>query len=173
MLFRVATNPYFMKQLNITTKSTAYKEMLDVQYALRFFTVREYWHNFPGKMDVAMDNFMAAKHKLLKDDVDHHEEIFINSLNACEQIWGDDGFMRPDGQRRPLQGFFDIQTVCLSLLSEVELNRAISKRKAVVSALKRELKSDPEFEEAITQFTSNPARIDYRISTFAEILKAI
>lgn len=173
MLFDLSQMQYFSKQLKATKTSTIYREMSDIQYVLRFFTVRDCWAKFPGNMDIAMDNFMFTHYKDGPDDIIKYGKIFKDSLSFCEKVWGKDSFMKPGGSKRILQGFYDIQMVCSSLLSNQERNRCLKNTNEVRRALVQLLKHNNEFSSSVTEFTSNPANVKCRIQTFLQILKDI
>lgn len=173
MLFDMSEKAYLSHQLKATRQSKVYREMIDVQYVLRFFTVREYWQKFHGNMDVAMDSYMQKSHKTSKRQVNNLKSIFMDSLNFCETVWGSEGFKKPGGNSRVLQGYYDVQMVCSSLLSDVERANAINKPDEVRNALISLLDHDDEFQESISQFTSNPRSVEYRIRTFTDALKAL
>ncbi|WIE52602.1 DUF262 domain-containing protein [Pseudomonas sp. GM17] len=173
MLFDMSEKSYLRGQLNATPNSTVFREMTDVQYVLRFFTVREYWQNFPGNMDVAMDSYMQKNHKYSKKQVTNLQRTFEQALEFCETVWAGDGFKKPGGNKRVLQGFYDVQMVCSSLLSTQERDSCLKQPNLVKDALVSLLQNDPEFVESVSQFTSNPRSVDYRIKTFTDILRAI
>lgn len=171
LLIELSETPYLSRQLKATPTSKTYREMIDVQYVLRFFTLKQYWKSFPGNMDVAMDQFMAEHYRANSDRVKSMRKDFLRALDACKQIWGDQGFRKPGGTQRVLQGFFDIQMVCISLLSKSKLEGVIKAKSEVKNALRREIRVDDDFAHSLTQFTSNPRNVEYRIGRFLEILK--
>lgn len=173
MLFDMSQAQYLRSQLKATPQSKIYSEMIDVQYVLRFFTVREYWQSFHGNMDVAMDSFMQYFHKISKKQVKTLQTIFEQALDFCEAIWGDEGFKKPGGNSRVLQGYYDVQMVCSSLLTDAERDNAMRKPDKVREVLVSLLENDEDFQESISQFTSNPRSVEYRIRTFADALKAL
>ena len=81
--------------------------------------------------------------------------------------------MKPGGNTRVLQGFFDIQMVCPSLLTEAERQHAIAKKQDVRQALIDRINGDEEFSDSLTQFTSNPENVKLRIDEFCKILREI
>jgi hypothetical protein len=170
LLFDLSENQYLSSQLKSTKDSKNYKEMIDVQYVLRYFTLKEYWDHFPGNMDKAMDEFMFRNYKNSESDNDKQKELFTRSINFCQEIWGDEGFMKPDSSKRILQGFYDVQMVCSSFLNKAQYDKAINKKANVKKALVDLLATDKVFEESITQFTSNTKSVKYRIEKFKEIL---
>jgi len=173
MLFELSTLPYLVKQLRSTPTSKVYREMVDVQYVLRFFTILEYWSNFPGNMDKAMDQFMRDNYKNNETKILTQKALFVTALDFCKKIWGDEGFMKPASSKRVLQGFYDIEMVCCALLNETERKNAMNKPKAVRDGLILLLNNDNDFSEAVTQFTSNSKNMLYRIETFTAFLKSV
>lgn len=173
LLFDLSQLDYLNKQLKATKDSKIYKEMIDVQYVLRFFTLKEYWANFPGNMDQAMDKFMAKNYKNSDSLVNQQKIEFERALNFCEKIWGDEGFMKPDASKRVLQGFYDIEMVCSSFLTDSQYQNAIEKKVKVKQSLGSLLDNDQDFTESVTQFTSNHRNVKYRIETFIDVLKNV
>lgn len=173
LLFELSELPYFVNQLHSTKDSKIYREMTDVQYVLRFFTIKEYWNDFSGNMDKAMDKYMASNYKISGQAIIDKRAEFLRSLNFCEQIWGEDGFTKPDGNKRVLLSFYDVQMICSSLLTNAEYNKALQNPEAVRQSLLNLLQNDETFFESISQFTSNQRSVRYRISTFANALRAI
>lgn len=173
MIIDASEEPYLVQQLRATPQSKIFREMIDVQYVLRYFTMLATWDKFPGNMDVAMDSYMAQNYKLRGKAVDDLRGKFIDALAFCEQVWGADGFMNPLGSKRIMQGFFDIQTVCPTMLTKQQRSKALRDPKKVRNALIATLKRDDEFKKSVTQFTSNPRSVNYRISRFLDALKAL
>jgi hypothetical protein len=173
LLFELSHEHYLATQLKATQTSKVYREMIDVQYVLRFFTVRDCWEHFPGNMDVAMDAFMAANHRASRAAVANFKETFLDALQFCEHVWGREGFMKPGGNKRVLQGFFDIQMVCSSLIDQGLRANALRKPAAVRNGLIDLLQNDEFFSESVSQFTSNPTNVAYRIGVFTEFLSGV
>jgi len=173
MLFELSRSKYLVKQLKATKESKIYREMVDVQYVLRFFTVQAYWDTFPGNMDLAMDRFMADNYRNTEEKIQAQKKEFTDALVFCERIWGNDGFMKPNSSKRVLQGFYDIQMVCSSFLSAKQRVNAILKKETVKKTLIKILADDDKFLESVTQFTSNHHSVKYRIETFTDVLKSI
>lgn len=173
LIFELSKNAYLKKQLKATEQSKTYKEMIDVQYVLRFFTMRTYWEKFPGNMDAAMDSYMRLNYKMSGAALTSCKTVFNESIEFCKSIWGVEGFMRPGGSARVLQGFYDIHMVCFSLLSPKEKANALLKKVEVRKALVKRLEKDEPFSESLTQFTSNSENVKLRIEGFCEILRQV
>lgn len=174
LLFELSSNDRFAEILKSNDKkSKIYCEMIDVQFVLRFFTVKQTWQEFPGNMDVAMDSFMSDVYLCNEGTINEFRQDFERAFSACLEIWGDNCFLRPNSSKRVLQGFYDIQMVCISLLNDEELQRVIGSKELVQEKLESELADNEDFIESLTQFTSNPNAVEYRIGHFLEILKTV
>ncbi len=173
MLFELSENEYFKSQLNSGKNSKTYKEMIDIQYVLRFFTLLSTWNNFPGNMDLAMDSFMSTKIKISDNEIEDYKYKFLQSLDFCKKIWGNNGFKKPNGANKVLQGYYDIQMVCSALLTSDERENAIYNAERVQTALIMKLENDEHFMSTLSEFTSNTKRVHYRINEFYNILKNI
>jgi hypothetical protein len=173
LLFDLSESTYLKEQLKASPESKVFREMVDVQYVLRFFTVREYWEEFYGNMDVAMDNFMQDNHRLSRGKIKEMEAVFESALEFCETIWGEEGFKKPGGNSRALQGFYDVQMICSTFLTDTQRAKAIKNKAKVQAALVHLLNTDSDFVESVTQFTSNSRNVKYRIETFVDVLRNI
>lgn len=173
LLFELSENPYLKTQIKATKESKVYREMTDVQYVLRFFTVKEYWQTFPGNMDKAMDAYMSKNYKMSSQEIQSRREEFTDAIHLCKAIWGAEGFTRPNSSARVLQGFYDIQMVCPTLLSKKQRDSLPTKKQQIKRGLVKMLDDDENFYESVTQFTSNPANMAYRIETFRDFLKTV
>jgi len=174
LLIKISENEDFKNIFKSKENSRIYREMTDVQFILRFFTVRNSWGNFPGNMDIAMDKFMKENYQVNDQQIEKFENDFYRAFNSALSIWEDKVFLNPIGSKRVLQGFYDIQMVCLSLLDDTQLKRVIDNKEQVKKLLEDEInKKDKKFVTTLTQFTSNPKNVEYRIETFLNLLKEI
>ncbi len=120
-----------------------------------------------------MDKYMAINFRSSSSLLEIRKGEFIRALTFCEKIWGDEGFTKPDGNTRAVQGYFDIEMVCSSLLSDQEYQKAIRNPMKVREGLIELLNTDDTFLDAVSQFTSNKDSVKYRIETFSNLLKTI
>lgn len=177
LLVKLSENQFFRTQFNLVTvkdreKSKIYKEMADVEYVLRYFTLKNKWDNFNGNMRVSMDTFMEEHINSSKEYLDNMEREFCKSLELCEIIWGDRAFKRPDGRNEIIQGIYDVQTVGLSYFLDKKIE-IIQKKNEIKTKFEEEYIRDQEFQISMRQFTSNIKQVKYRISKIIEILTNI
>lgn len=173
LVYQLSENAFLKKQLKITSKeSKAYKEMADAEYVLRFFTLKEYWKNFPGNMRKAMDIYMSENIKPSNQKLKELETSFIQAIQFAEEIWGDKAFSRPDGNQQLVQGFYDIQMVPLTFFSTSQLKHLVTNSNRFKSLFQRKYDLDTDFSEAIRQFTSNPTNVRYRMETMRSLISS-
>lgn len=177
LLVELSENNIFRKQFNLESekereKSKIYKEMLDVEYVLRFFTLRDSWDNFNGNMKIAMDNFMEKNYRSKELNIEQLRTTFNQTLSLCESIWGDRAFKRPDGRNEIIQGIFDVQTVGMSFFLDREA-LILERKDQILSMFDKKYFEDNEFQVSMRQFTSNIKQVKYRIGTMINLLDEI
>lgn len=178
LLIKLSENTFLVQQLTggNTQKeymnSRIYQEMQDVEYVLRFFTLRNYWASLTiNNMQIAMTTFMIEVSKTVK--IDAQRVLFEKTMSIADQIWGIGAFKRPDGQfNKIIQGVFDAQTVALSILiDEGHSEKLISNAVSIKQDFIRKYNTDAAFQSSMRQFTSNPKNIKLRVSTTLDILR--
>lgn len=177
LLVVLSENEFFRIQFNIETdskreKSKIYKEMLDVEYVLRFFTLRDTWNNFNGNMKVAMDNYMEKNYRDKDLNIGELNSIFNKTIELCSKIWGERAFKRPDGRNEIIQGIYDVQTVALSFFLDQE-DKILQKRQQIFNRFEELYYEDQDFQISMRQFTSNIKQVNYRISTMIQLFQEI
>lgn len=173
MIFRLASNSFLQAQLKITSLSSkAYTEMEDAEFVLRFFTLRETWKIFTGNMRIEMDNYMLRHRADSATTIQGLEALFLRTLEICEAIWGGDAFKRPEGnnvRNQVLQGVYDAQMVGIAE-HESRFGQILDRRESIRESFRSEYENNPEFSDALRQFTSNPTRLAYRIERMRNIV---
>ncbi|SDR73343.1 hypothetical protein SAMN05444173_0650 [Opitutus sp. GAS368] len=173
LLIELSTEDFLKSQLKIKGKSaSAYRQMLDVEYVLRFLTLRENWHGFSGSLRTSMDHFMRENRKISSSEITRFRHAFKFAIRACEEIWGDVAFLRPyNGSWRDqmLAGMYDAQMLAISELGQAKLPALKKHKKAIIEKTKS-LFQDPSFETAVRQGTNTPSRILHRVDTMRSML---
>jgi hypothetical protein len=172
LIYELAENQFLKQQLKITSNaSKPYKEMLDAEYVLRFFTLRDQWKDFPGNMRKAMDYYMMKNKNISSDKISGLQNSFNNTIANVQVIWGDKAFYRPGGNQQIVQGFYDIQMVSLTLFKDPDIQRLMQNREKFKALFIKKYDNDPEFNESIRQFTSNPRNVKYRMETMLSLMQ--
>jgi hypothetical protein len=148
--------------------------MTDVEYVLRYLTLRETWNRFSGDFRSSMDTFMHYHIEANDPDLAMFSHAFARSLDACEKLWGTHAFKRPDRgawRDQALAGMYDSQMVAVSLLSDDKIEKLRKKKNAALDVV-QELFEDAEFEDAVRVATNTPSRVRYRVSEMKRGLSA-
>ncbi|MBL4782283.1 MAG: DUF262 domain-containing protein [Porticoccaceae bacterium] len=169
---------FLRKQLNIANeknrlRSKLYLEMRDVEYVLRFFTLREYWDSFSGNMRNEMDRFMLKNTKSDALDINGLKNIFNDSMEICEEIWGDRSFKRPDGRNEIIQGIYDAQAISISFFVKDKKKELIKNKNKIKNGFNNLYIEDKNFQTSMRQFTSNIKQVDCRIRTMKNFITEI
>jgi hypothetical protein len=174
LLIELSESEFLRRKLKITSaKSTAYRNMDDVEHVLRYLTLLERWKDMSRKLTTEMDVFMAKNRNC---ETAKYRKSFSTALENCEDIWGEKAFQKPvgDGWREQLiSPLYDAQMVAISTLSAAKINSLKGKRQTVIRATRRLFENDEEFVKSITQSTNNASSIQKRVNGIISMLKSI
>ncbi len=164
---------YLVSSLETYTKSTIYKQMQDVEYVLRFFTVKHFWQDFPSNnMQIAMNLYMRNFSENMSDlELEEKKNLFNKSLEICNLIWEDKTFQRPDGSKKIIQGIYDSQMVSIAKYIEEGREADLIKYKTQIFAkFNHAYTTDQIYQDSMRQFTSNANNVKKRIDKSIELV---
>ncbi|WJR69401.1 DUF262 domain-containing protein [Neorhizobium sp. CSC1952] len=175
-IYQLSEHGFLRKRLKIDgPKSSAYRDMDDAEYVLRFMTLRERYENFSGDLAKEMDEFMRRNQSLSDWDIGTVAGYFSEAIHRCEVLWGDNAFRRPDGngwRDQTLAGMYDAQMIAAFEVDPAVVQKGQQKTAAVLSGTKA-LFADDEFDKSVRTGTNTPQRIRYRIQKMREMLEAL
>lgn len=176
-IVKASNEPFLRTKLKIKDgRSSAYQKMADVEYVLRFLTLRATgFRAFGGDFRFAMDKFMEDTAEATIDQTEEFESAFRFALHSCERIWGDAAFKRPEKSSwrdQTLAGMYDAQMLAVDQLSKSVIDKAVVSRDLVV-ARTRALFDDAEFEDSVRVATNTPAKLIYRVNSVRDLLETI
>jgi len=170
LVYELAENGFLRRQLKvIPPSSSAYRQMADAEYVLRFLTLAQTWRDFRGDLRGAFDSFMLKNRFASNDALDAYRHKFMSSITAAEAIWRERAFKRP-GRDQALAGLFDAQMVALAELDSTTREVLIRERDTVVRESNL-LFEDARFDEAVRIGTNTPTRLRERITVLMEALR--
>ena len=177
MIYLLAeSNQFLRSQLKIkNSNSSAYREMDDAEYVLRFVTLSETWMNFSGDYKESMNEFMRRYRTLDAEGVAALKYGYERAISACQSLWGEHAFHRPTSagwRAQLLAGMYDAEMIAVSLLSDDEIRR-VSNDQAAVLLMTRELFQDADFETAVRTGTNTPSRVYYRVERMYDGLRSL
>lgn len=172
LVFRLAENTFLRAQFKVNPPSSpAYRQMTDAEYVIRFFALAEGWHSFKGELRMELDKFMI-KHRFADGPELRKLTVhFEHSIEAVENIWGDQAFKRP-GRDQALAGLFDAQMIAVAQLRPANVKYLIDHKREVVDAT-RALFDDRDFDEAVRQGTNTPSRLRLRTTRMLDTLRQL
>lgn len=173
-IIKLSRNEFLMEQLKSKSEhSKPYKEMIDVEYVLRFFTLKEFWKQFPGNMSKAMDSFMQKHQKASAQQIEKMEEHFTKCMKICKEIWGKQAFRRPDGRDEMIQGIFDAQTVAISEFIDKHEKKLLKYKDEIRDGFNNLYYTQTGFQLSMRQFTSNIKQVENRIQKMIDLINSI
>ena len=175
LLFELSEAPFLRRQMKIKGEgSPPYRRMEDVEHVLRFFTMAERWRTIGPQLSREMDAYMQRFRAISPARCAHLKQLFQRSLDACESIWGDKAFYKPQGngwRGQFISPLFDAEMVAVSDMSASEVAGAAKQRDVVLKRFVAAYKGDAFFAKSVTQSTNNPSSVTKRISTVAAVLR--
>lgn len=177
LLVDLSANKFLRLRLKITNdRASLYRTMADVEFVLRFLTLREQWKTFSGDFRKSMDTFMQTHQNPTESQLRDFRVAFETSLTTCEALWGQDSFKRLDfGNWRDqmLAGMYDAQMIAVDRLSKEQRENLMEKKRAVSDATSQ-LFADFEFESAVRVATNTPSKLEYRVNAvYTSLISAL
>lgn len=175
-IYECAEENVLKSALKITSrKSTAFQQMQDAEFVLRFLMLVQNWQHFSGSFSKSMDRYMMISQDIDEADAAVRAKSFRTALNRVSSLWGDHAFQRWDGERwrnQALAGLYDAQMIAAAELTPGEFGSLGTKKRRVLSSTKQ-LFHDNEFEESVRLGTNTPARMRYRVQKTKDSLAAL
>ncbi|SIO22723.1 DUF262 domain-containing protein [Paraburkholderia phenazinium] len=176
LLFELSTSNFLRQQLKISKNNEpAYLQMQDVEYVLRFITMRDSWTNFSGDYRRSMDKFMEKNRDPSPVQLGAIRKVFLDALTRCEVFWGADAFKRYDGasaRNQFLAGMYDAQMVGVSLLSAAKVKK-LTLRVPQIRRATRKLFEGGQFEGWVRSGTNTRSSVEGRIGAIKNMLDSI
>ncbi len=168
-IYALAENEFLRHQLKVTPpSSSAYRQMVDAEFVLRFLALTAGWRRFRGDLRGTMDSYMQQHRFTSQDTLIALRNEFEHCIGAAEAIWGQQAFKRP-GRDQALAGLYDAQMIALHELGSKYHGRLVARREAIQEKTAA-LFDDPAFDEAVRIGTNTPARLSARVNMMAEAL---
>lgn len=176
LLFELSEAPFLRRQMKIRGESSPpFRRMEDVEHVLRFLTMAERWRDIGPQTSLEMDRFMQENRKAGANRCSQLRQLFNKSLEACQLIWADKAFYKPQGtgwRGQFISPLFDAEMVAVSELRDADIARLARSRQMLLDRFIETYRQDATFAKSITQSTNNPSSVRKRISTVATILRS-
>ena len=174
LIYDLAQNPFLRERLKITSKSSsAYREMYDAEYVLRFLTLSRQLDDFSGSLVNEMDRFMREHQDASVATLGELRHRFLRAIEGVEAVWHDAAFKRPEGdgwRDQALAGMYDAQMLAVDQATNSQLENAINNNATVIYGTRYLFEHDEDFDKAVRTGTNTPARIRYRVDAIHTLL---
>lgn len=152
------------------------KRMKGEELILRFISLYDNYENYKKPFVSYLNQFSDKNRSAEKDKLNQWKEIFLQSIDAINRIYGDSAFKMFDGDHKSRKPFnaalFDAELVSFARLTNKARKALVTKGAKLVAATE-ELFSEEKFRSSITAATSDDALVKYRITRFGELLKSV
>lgn len=173
MVYKLAENDFLRRSLKVRTdSSTAYRQMTDAEYVLRFFTMLETWESFSGDYRRSMDDFMKRHQNETENYIENAKNTFNECISLCEQVWGDDAFKRSSNgiwRNQTMASVYDAEMIAVNMLTDNEKSAAVDNKESIIENT-MSLMEDPKFDKSIRTSTNTPGRVKHRIMSVHQML---
>lgn len=175
-VYAASLRPFLRTQLKIHgNSSSAFRDMVDAEYVLRFLTLFENFETFNGDLASTMDAYMRKRQGYSDPDSQRDVAEFDRAITRCEQLYGDHAFHRPDGagwRDQLLAGMYDAQMIALAIFSDNDFQSLLNNQQTAINVT-RDLFDDEEFNKSVKSGTNTPARFQYRVSALYSALVSV
>ena len=160
-----------------TDKSVKPKRMADQECVLRFLAFHmDPWESYSANdLDGFLGEAMEKVNDLSEEDRRTLEKDFEVAMTAAYRIFEKEAFRKPSDRkdrRSPInKALFETWSVGLARRAPEEVERLVRRKRRVVSESMSLLKSDREFDTAISYSTSTPSRVRKRFSAIEELIE--
>jgi hypothetical protein len=178
LLYELSSNEFLKFKLKIIDKkSTAFKNMEDLEHILRFFTLYENWTTIGGVLAREMDKYMAINRVASESKINELRVTFLQSIKICENFWGQFAFNKPitgAWREQLISPLYDAQMVAVALLiKENKIKRILAKKNMIEQRTRKLYEDDQDFYKAVSQATNNPRNIQLRIRKMYDMLNEL
>lgn len=175
-IYTAGENDFLRLALKIENpKSSAFQQMQDAEYVLRFLTLAESWSDFSGSLSRSMDEFMLEHKLATENEANALVSPFYAAIERVQALFGEIAFQRWDGDRwrnLALAGLYDAQMIASLMLTEQQFDVLQNKQNEIIPQMQA-LFDEQEFEESVRLGTNTPSRIKLRIERVLEALKGL
>ena len=174
LLKNLANSREFTKATYNSVKPT---RMRDREFVLRFLAFHiGHPEQYANK---SLDGFLgAAMRKINHMDSSTRDILsrdFLRAMNAAHRIFGQFAFRKRyknNDRKRPVNtALFETWGVHLARCSTDQIAHLVKSKRQVVSRSIKLMKSDSEFEDAVSASTGTPSRVQKRFNAIGELLK--
>lgn len=154
------------------------KRMTDREFILRFIS---FWRAGPTpvvkeELDLFLNRTMEEINKLSKREIQTLKQRFFLAMSRAEAIFETDAFRKRyslhDGRRPLNKALFETWSVHLASLDDKNAQTLIDRRNEVKAEFCKAM-NDREFDQAISQGTGDPRKIEFRYRRIGDLIQGV
>lgn len=178
LLKELRKNQEFMRMIGI---NATHKRLIDAEIILRYLSISEKYNrqkgeveNYSGQMKTFLNNYMSRHQNLNNEFVQKIETKFNNTVRKVYQIFGDSAFQKinQDGDIEPRLNRAIHDCLMISFEDKEESKLQLN-RDNIISGFRDLIMNDNDFYDAISSWTSDKNKLNYRLKTWNENLNKI
>lgn len=176
LVFKLSETPFLREQLKISSDdSSAYKNMEDAEYVLRYLALKDSWRTFSGSLRGELDGYMVKNQHAKPAQIKVLHRTFLRALEGCQAIWKEHAFRRHTGtgwRSQFLAGMYDAEMLAVSELTDSQLAKAKSKSKLAIERTAA-LFDNADFDKSVRQGTNTPSFVRNRVNSTVAMLRSL
>jgi uncharacterized protein with ParB-like and HNH nuclease domain len=152
------------------------KRMKGEELVLRFISLYDNYEGYKKPFVSYLNQFSDKNRGADQTQLDGWKNVFLQSIDAINRIYGDSAFKMFDGDNKSRKPFnaalFDAELVSFARITS-KVRKSLVAKSAKVVAATAELFGEERFRSSITAATSDDALVKYRINRFSDLLKSL
>ena len=166
-LLQLSVHPQFSHMIGTDKdrdNKTAYKNMRDVEFVLRFFTFCDRWEGFSNLMSANMDRFMSENRNADAATLDNLEKRFLKATEIADAAFGEYAFRRwwPNKNRWDRAVMSALYDAVILACQSFEPKTVRAHREAILVGY-QSLFERSDFLQSIEKATHWPPSVCYRV----------
>jgi uncharacterized protein with ParB-like and HNH nuclease domain len=171
-------NDLFKKMIGL---KSPHKRFIDAEIILRFLAISENYDresqelkNYSGQMKNFLNNYMENHHRISQENLAKLESKFTSTVDKVFSIFGEDAF-----RKIKQEGIIDprlnraIHDCLMISFEDKDKNILLNKKEEIISARETLMLEDKVFYDAISSWTSDKTKLNYRIQAWNKKLNHV
>lgn len=148
------------------------------ELCLRFFAYREIYDSMQerfisfGDMTNLLDQMLLALNDLDRDELEDKRQLFLQAMNKCYALFGEEAFYKPDGKQVVNKALFTSFAVILSDYN-VSIKFLKGKRKSAIELLRYTFRQNEDYSSAVRASTSSRKNVELQFKYASQIVEEL
>lgn len=140
------------------------------ELVLRFFALQDDLGDYDDNLKKLLDDTMIKNQNLPEKDIKRHQELFLETLKKCLDVFGNDAFIDTNKKRRKQSTvYYDLIMYCFSKYDY----RILIENKVNINTAFKVLCNIPQFQKTLSGGLQNKSSIEIRRTMFISALTEV